>query len=214
MRPLTDNCPKPLLQVGGEALIDSLHNKFVELGVQKTIINAFYLADMLQHHFAHKPDCQVLVESERLESGGAVVNAIQQGALTEDVFWAANSDSLFLGTESLTAMQEIWDGDKMDGLLMLCPLQQANGYDGVGDFTLSPDGRIKRHGTEAQVFCGLQILHAKLFKDLKISVFSLNKIYDEAIAKGRLYGFSHQSQWWHVGTPEDLHATEIQLAKR
>ena len=214
MRPLTEYCPKPLLEVGGEALIDSLLDRLAQAGVQKFIINAFYLAHMLESHFADKPGCEVLVESERLESGGAVVNAIQQGALTEQVFWAANSDSLWLGAESLQAMQKLWDADKMDGLLMLCPLQKANGYDGVGDFSIDSTGRLRRHGDKAQVFCGVQILNAKLFKDLEVSVFSLNKIYDEAIAKERLYGFTHKSDWWHVGTPEDLKNTEIQLAKR
>ncbi len=217
MRPLTDTCPKPLLCVNGEALIDLLLRHLRRAGAKDFTINAFYLSEQLESHFSDYSDCCVLVESELLESGGAIVNAIQSGALTDNEFWAVNGDSLWEGGDSLEVMQELWDSERMDGLLMLCPLDRAHGYDGAGDFTMEESGELRRLDGAAgagYVFCGVQILRADIFRDLSVEYFSLNRIYDEAILRDRLYGFIHGGEWWHVGTPQALAACEKKLAKR
>jgi MurNAc alpha-1-phosphate uridylyltransferase len=36
----------------------------------------------------------------------------------------------------------------------------------------------------------------------------LNRLYDQALAAGRLFGLVHDGDWFHVGTPEDLAVTE------
>ena len=51
MRPLTDSCPKPLLQVRGQALID-WHVKALALsGFTELVINTAWLGDMVSAHF-------------------------------------------------------------------------------------------------------------------------------------------------------------------
>jgi MurNAc alpha-1-phosphate uridylyltransferase len=39
----------------------------------------------------------------------------------------------------------------------------------------------------------------------------LNLLYDRAEAAGRLYGMRHDGEWYHVGTPKELAATEVEL---
>jgi MurNAc alpha-1-phosphate uridylyltransferase len=41
--------------------------------------------------------------------------------------------------------------------------------------------------------------------------FSLNRIYDAAIAAGRLYGLVHDGAWFHLSTPADVEQTEAVL---
>ena len=61
-------------------------------------------------------------------------------------FFVLNSDSIWCetGKPALAGMQEKWDADSMDGLLLLAEMKTALGYDGTGDFARLPDGRVVR----------------------------------------------------------------------
>src|SRR3954454_9717198 len=50
MRPLTPSRPKPLIEVGGKALVDHVLEKLRAAGVRKVVVNAHYLADALEAH--------------------------------------------------------------------------------------------------------------------------------------------------------------------
>jgi len=119
---------------------------------------------------------------------------------------------------ALCRMMDAWRSEAMDALLLLHPVERANGYAGPGDFRLDPQGRAVRRGgdvTAPFVFTGVQILHPSLFVGAPDGPFSLNRIYDRAAAAGgRLFGLVHDGEWFHVGTPEDFAATEAAFAER
>jgi MurNAc alpha-1-phosphate uridylyltransferase len=155
-----------------------------------------------------KPKIFFSHETERLETGGGVFQALPK--LGKDPFFAINGDILWSNKHgnTLKMLQEKWT-DEMDALLLVVPLKLTRGYDGVGDYTLSSSGKLKRRtGEHAKyVYGGVQILHPRLFEGEEPGVFSLNKLYDKAEKKGTLYGLEHQSLWFHVGTPESLMET-------
>ncbi len=83
-----------------------------------------------------------------------------------------------------------------------------------GDFFLNGSGKIRRRGEREVapfVFTGAQILHPRLFEGTSEGAFSLNLIYDKALDSDRLWGLRHDGEWFHVGTPESLKATEEAL---
>jgi MurNAc alpha-1-phosphate uridylyltransferase len=47
-----------------------------------------------------------------------------------------------------------------------------------------------------------------LFADSPEGAFSLNLLWDRALAKGRLFGMRLDGHWMHVGTPEALAEAE------
>ena len=57
----------------------------------------------------------------------------------------------------------------------------------------------------------MQILSPRLFKETPDGAFSLNRLYDQAIEAGRLYGLVHDGVWFHLSTPDDLHQAEATL---
>jgi MurNAc alpha-1-phosphate uridylyltransferase len=96
-------------------------------------------------------------------------------------------------------------------LLLLQPTEVAVGYDGVGDFSIGAAGRMRRRAegdSASLVFMGVQLLHPRLFEGCIVARYSLNRLYDQALAAGRLFGLVHDGDWFHVGTPEDLAVTE------
>ena len=79
MRPLTDRLPKPLVIVRGAPLIEHHIRKLVAIGIQRIVINASYLADVLMEELGDgsRFGCELIysLEAEPLESGGGVATA-------------------------------------------------------------------------------------------------------------------------------------------
>jgi MurNAc alpha-1-phosphate uridylyltransferase len=61
------------------------------------------------------------------------------------------------------------------------------------------------------VWTGLQIIHPRLFDGAPAGRFSINKLWDKAIERERLYGIRLDGIWIHVGTPEGLEDAEAFL---
>jgi MurNAc alpha-1-phosphate uridylyltransferase len=57
-------------------------------------------------------------------------------------------------------------------------------------------------------FAGVSLCDERLFKNAPEGRFSLNLLWDEALAKGKLYGMRLDGRWMHVGTPEALAEAE------
>lgn len=215
MRPLTLERPKPLVVLRGRTLLDRALDRLRAAGVTRTVVNTHYLAEMIEDHLRGQGDIVLSPEAERLETGGGVARALPHFGGTP--FYVVNSDAVWRdgSVPALDRLAAAWDAAEMDVLLLIQPVDRAMGYHGAGDYHLRADGRLRRRGADesaAHLFAGIQILHPRLFHDIPDGPFSLNLLYDRAEAAGRLHGVEHDSDWFHVGTPEDLAATEAALA--
>lgn len=211
MRPLTDTKPKPLIPLMGEPLIDWCMDRMRDHGTEKVVVNAHYLADQLQDHFHLDPMVTMVHETEILETGGGVLNALPE--LGNDPFFVANSDVVWLEGPSpaMKRLEDFWDDETMDALLLLQPTVRAFGYTGYGDYFLDPLGNAIRR-SEGEVapylFTGLRIVHPRLFDGEQPGAFSMLRLFDKAEAEGRLKAVVHDGEWYHLGTPEALDEAE------
>jgi N-acetyl-alpha-D-muramate 1-phosphate uridylyltransferase len=219
MRPLTDTLPKPLVPLAGRALIDHVLDRLAEAGITKAVVNVHYLADKIENHVKARTAPHVKISDERgvlLETGGGVVRALLM--LGDAPFVIHNSDTVWIDTNNtnLERLLTTWDAGHMDSLMLLAPTATSLGYDGKGDFNITPDGRLTRRdsGTTAPyVFAGVSIIHPSMFKGEAERPFSLNKVWDRAIAADRLYGIVLDGLWMHVGTPEALADANAAIAR-
>ena len=217
MRPLTNDRPKPLVEVLERPLIDHVLDRLEAAGVTRTVVNVHYLADMLERHLADRAAPEIIISDERellRDTGGGIAWALPK--LGADAFYLANADSLWVEgpVRLLDQLAQGWDPARMDGLLALAPVTTSVGYDGDGDFNLDQEGRIARPESEPApfVYTGTGILSAELFRDCPDGAFSLNLLFDRAIAAGRLHGLRLDGVWIHVGTPDAVDAAEWALA--
>ena len=116
MGSLTANRPKPLIPVAGRALIDHALDLVKEAGPACTVVNLHYRAEMLRQHLSGE-DLLFSEEAELLETGGGLRHALP--LLGTDPVFTLNSDAIWSGPNPLKLLQEHWDPDRMDGL-MLC----------------------------------------------------------------------------------------------
>jgi MurNAc alpha-1-phosphate uridylyltransferase len=222
MRPLTLTMPKPLVPVAGRALIDHILDALAEAGFARAVVNVHYLAGQVEDHVAARSAPKVLVSDERdrlLDNGGGVKKALPLiGANRPGApFFVLNSDSFWIDgpRPNLERMAEAFDPERMDLLMLVAASSSATGYDGIGDYLMEADGRLRRRGERQVVpfvYAGVIIVKPSLFEDTP-EVFSLNLLFDRAQANGRLYGVRLDGYWLHVGTPEAIGLAEAKIAQ-
>jgi MurNAc alpha-1-phosphate uridylyltransferase len=217
MRPITDTLPKPLVKVDGVALIDHLIAPLREAGVSDIVVNVHHLATLMEQHLASYASPRIHISDERsalLDSGGGVKKALAQ--FGEEPFFILNADSFWIDgpLPNLDRMKAAWDPSQMDMLLLVAPTSAATGYDGHGDFFMTADGVLARRGEKLVapfVYAGVIITTPAFFDDTPDGPFSLNLLFNRAIAAGRLRGIRLDGHWLHVGTPEAIPLAEEKL---
>lgn len=219
MRPLTDDRPKPLVEVAGRTLLDHTLDRLAAAGVGDVVINLHYKGEMIRAHCARRSVPRLHFSDETsalLDTGGGLRKALP--LLGEAPFFTLNSDSIWiegLGS-NLKRLARAFREEAMDGLLLLVSLVDAVGYHGKGDFEMDAEGRIARRAPSRLapfVWSGVQILHPRLLEGAPEGPFSTNLLWDRAIGEGRLYGLRLQGTWMHVGTPEAVGEAEQAIAR-
>lgn len=229
LRPITTLKPKPLVEVGGQTLLDRALDRLNEAGVETAVVNTHYYAEMVAKRLAQRRRPRIILspETDLLETGGGIAHALDKLNPPDEgdrPFYAINGDSFWLNGPSdvLKRLAAGWDDARMDALLAVYATPHALGYDGMGDFMMDELGRLRRRREDEVVpfaFIGLQILHPRLFRnsqtgEIEAGAFSLNRLYDRAAGTERLWGIAHDGEWFHISTPEDLRDAEAQLGTR
>lgn len=215
MKPITDHTPKPLVPLGGRPLIDHALDRLVAAGVKRVVVNTHYKADMIAAHLQERHDIAIELsyETALLDTGGGVKKALP---LLGEAFYVVNADVFWLNAKvpALARLRRAWDDTRLDALLLVQRTVAAIGYDGMGDFTVDPIGRLRRRGEREvapHLFAGVEILSRRIFDGSPDGAFSLNLLWNRAIEAGRIEALIHDGEWFHVGTPQGLAATEERL---
>jgi MurNAc alpha-1-phosphate uridylyltransferase len=218
MRPITEHTPKPLILLAGRALIDHGIDRLVAAGVKRVVVNTHYKADMMAAHLAARRDVEIVLSHEEtlLDTGGGVKKVLPH---LGDAFYVVNADVFWLNgrTPALARLARVWHSATPDALLLVQRTTSAIGYEGIGDFVVDPLGHVRRRAEREVVphlFAGIEILSRRFFDSTPDGAFSLNPLWNKAIAAGRLQALIHDGEWFHVGTPQGLAASEDRLSEK
>ena len=210
MRPLTLYKPKPLLEVGGKALIVWHIEKLKNIGVTEIIINSAWLADVLIGTLGDGSQFGVTIrwtrEDQGLETAGGIINALP--LLGAEPFILVNGD--VWTTFDFASLLDVNLNDDLAHLVFVAnPEQHPN-----GDFTLA-DGRAYTFDQQQQgedlTFSGVSIIHPKMFDGLENGKRPLAPLLKQGMSDGRVSAEKMQSAWVDVGTPERLTALDLQI---
>lgn len=220
MRPLTDDRPKALVEVGGRALIDHMLDRLAEGGARRFVVNVHYFADKLEAHLKTRTDLDIVISDERdalLETGGGLKKA--RGLLGDDPIWVANTDSVWIEPDSGRAVRDLaaaWNPETMDAALLLAPMERTTGFDGAGDFFIDGDNHLAfRNDAPSAPFnyMGVHITKPSVIDGVADSAFSLSKIWRQLAPQGRLTGIVMDGDWMHVGDPASRDVAETRLRR-
>jgi N-acetyl-alpha-D-muramate 1-phosphate uridylyltransferase len=214
MRSFNGQLPKPLVQVGGKALIDYALDRLAEQGVERAVVNVHHLADQIERHLAGRKRPDIVIADERSEllgTAGGVAKALP--LLGDGPFFHVNSDTIWIDgvKPNLGRLAAAFDPEHMDALLLVAPTASSIGYAGRGDFAMAPDGQLTRRGEREVVpfvYAGAAILTPAFLAGVPAGPSSMSPLFDRAAEASRLYGLRLEGVWMHVGTPEAIKAAE------
>ena len=141
MRPLTDDRPKALVEVGGKALIDHMLDRLAEAGVERAVVNVHAFADRLEAHLKRRQGGpKIIISDERdfpRETGGGIKFA--RPLLGDAPIWVANIDSIWIehGPSALAAVASAWDSERMDVCMLTAQTTTSLGFHQTGDLFLN-----------------------------------------------------------------------------
>jgi len=217
MRPLTNDRPKALVEVGGRALIDHVLDRLVAVGVTTAVVNVHWFAERLEQHLSQRNDIRIVISDERealLETGGGLKKA--RPLLGDDPVFVANIDSVWIDRgNALADLIALWDETRMDAALLLAQRQGSIGFEGSGDFSITDSGQLTFRGERAEVpfaYMGVHITRPSYADNGPDGAFSLSPLWRASAEQGRLYGTVMDGDWMHVGDPQARGEAEAKLA--
>ncbi|MEO0991913.1 MAG: nucleotidyltransferase family protein [Pseudomonadota bacterium] len=205
MGALTADRPKPLIPVGQRPLLD--HALHLIAPGWRTVVNAHYRAEQIANHLDGSRFRISVERPDILDTGGGLKAALPLLEATDGrPVLTLNSDAVWHGPNPLETLNDAWGSDGVDALLLLVPETRAVGRRLPGDFDLDAAGLLRRGGPF--VYTGAQIIRTRLVQARTERVFSLNAVWDDLIALGRVRGVLWPGTWCDVGTPAGLELAE------
>lgn len=208
MRPLTDTCPKPLLQVAGKPLIAWHLERLAKAGICNVVINLSWLGEMIADATGDGSRYGLAIQYSRepwppLETGGGILQALP--LLGEGPFLLVNGDVF---TDIDFSSLRIARDDLAQLVMVPNPPQHPR-----GDFGLAEGGRIVAEGGERLTYSGVALMRPGFFDGATPGRFPLLPWLTRALQAGQLGGQRHDGIWLDVGTPERLAQLDAALAR-
>lgn len=205
MRPLTDTTPKPLLTVGGKALIVWHIEKLAQAGFDEIVINHAYLGEKIEEALGNGEQFDVDLfyspETSALETAGGIANALP--LLGDRVFPVVNAD-IFSDYDyrDLHAETLMLDEDMTRNAHLV--LVENPEHHREGDFILK-NGMLVPEGSPRLTFSGIGIYRPAFFHVIpRGEKAALAPLLRAAIAEGLVSGEHFRGMWTDVGTPARL----------
>ena len=200
LNPITIKIPKPLLIVKDLTLLDHCINLIVKLEVKKILINSFYLKEQINEFVKNQNyniDIEVIEDGESiLDTGGGILNLIDKS--DEENFLIFNPDTLWNNnyTTEINQMINLYFNQKLKNILLLVKKDLSFDKSLLGDFGL--ENNLINKIDKKYIYTGCQILNKAIFKNKKITNFSITKIWADLIKEKHMNGFESTLKFYHV----------------
>lgn len=220
MRPLTDERPKPLLEVGGRSLLAWHLAALARAGIRDIVINHAWLGHRIVDALGdgHRYGVRIAYSAEpdgALETAGGIIQALP--LLGSEPFLVINGD---IWTDFDFAKPPVLDPSALASLIVVPnPPQHPRGdfallrrADGTFDVLADPERLESPDAPPRYTFSGIAVYRPEFFAGYAPGRRPLLPLLREAAAAGRLRGRLYQGLWSDIGTPERLRELDERLA--
>lgn len=203
LRPMTDNCPKPLIPMGGRPILTHIMEHLRDEGVRRFILSVNYLGEMIVDHYGDGSDLGVEVdyvhETKRMGTGGAL-GLIDPGVLSEP-FLCLNAD--ILNDLDVNALLDKHQRNRWDATMVVRDHSYTVPY---GVVRRSEDGLFlcseEKPTVTFQINAGIYMLSKSVLPLIpRDQFYDLPCIFEEVRRRGMAGGTHlHEGRWIDVGT--------------
>ena len=201
LNPITLNTPKPLLEINDVSMLERCINLIGKLGIQKILINTFYLKDQFSVFLNSKNfnmDIKIIEDGEHiLDTGGGIQNMIKDS--NEKDFLIFNPDTIWSNDykDEILKMEKMYFSKKLENILLLANKKLSFDKKLKGDFNLK-NNLINKEAEKEFIYIGCQIINKKLFIKEKIENYSILEIWNNLLDQKRLFGYESQKDFYHL----------------
>jgi mannose-1-phosphate guanylyltransferase len=222
LRPLTITRHKSLVPVANKPAIEWLFDWLSHHGIKRVILAIGQNNEALSQKYPHGSygnlEINHVVERERLESGGAIKNAVQQASL-KNRFLVLNGD-IFVDFDLSKAIDE-HHKRKASLTLALCKVKNPSAYGvAVTDSTSQIIGFVEKPppGTAQSnlVNAGVWIFEEKLVEEIPDGKVRVEEtLFPSLVARNQpILGYQFDGLWADIGTPNHYLEINQKIAKR
>ncbi len=227
LRPLTDDRPKALVEVGGRTMLEITLARLRGFGIQDVIVNVHHFADKVVEYLQSKNNFGMHIDISRedvlLDTGGGLKKAGWFFSDGEEPFLLHNVD--VVSTIDLGKMMEAHSARKALATLAVQDRRTSRyllfdeadqlcgrraGEDGTPEFFKPAEG------VQALAFAGVHVISPRIFPKLKEDgVFPIVPTYLRLAAEGERISAFHADQyyWRDLGRPESVAKAAEELAR-
>ena len=201
LNPVTLKTPKPLLTINSISMLEKCINLIESIGIQKILINTFYLKDQFSEFLNDKhfnSDIKIIEDGEDiLDTGGGIQNMINNS--NENDFIVFNPNTVWQKNykDEILKMEEMYFTQKMENILLLANKKLSFDKKLKGDFNLE-NNLINTKAEKELIYIGCQIINKKLFVRNRIENFSILEIWNNLLNNKKLYGYESKKDFYHL----------------
>ena len=201
LNPITLNTPKPLLEIKDVSMLERCINLIKKLGIQKILINTFYLKDQFSVFLNSKNfniDIKIIEDGEHiLDTGGGIQNMIKDS--NEKDFIIFNPDTIWSNNykDEILKMEKMYFSEKLENILLLVNKKLSFDKKLKGDFNLK-NNLINKEVEKEFIYIGCQIINKNLFIKEKIENYSILEIWNNLLDQKKLFGYESQKDFYHL----------------
>ncbi|WP_440933783.1 sugar phosphate nucleotidyltransferase [Candidatus Pelagibacter sp.] len=201
LNPITLNTPKPLLEIKDVSMLERCINLIKKLGIQKILINTFYLKNQFSVLLNSKNfniDIKIIDDGDYiLDTGGGIQNMIKHS--NEKDFIIFNPDTIWNNDykDEILKMEKMYFSEKLENILLLVNKKFSFDKKLKGDFNLK-NNLINKEAEKEFIYIGCQIINKKLFIKEKIENYSILEIWNNLLDQKKLFGYESQKDFYHL----------------
>ena len=199
LKPLTNEIPKPLIDISGKPLIQYKLEALKEIGVRDVVINISYMKERFHEQYLNWKslgmNIELSYEEDLLGTGGGIGKVID----------------FFNDQDFIVCSSDVWTEYDLNNLLLskafLGHLVLVNNSDlnPEGDVSLVNDVVCQKVEEDSYSFSGIALLNPVLFKEVEEKSYDLwKRVLKPAVLDKKISGEVFEGSHININTIDDL----------
>ena len=199
LKPLTNEIPKPLIDIAGKPLIQYKLEALKEIGVRDVVINISYMKERFHEQYLNWKslgmNIELSYEEDLLGTGGGIGKVID----------------FFNDQDFIVCSSDVWTEYDLNNLLITKPflghlvLVNNSDLNPEGDVSLVKDVVYPKVEGDSYSFSGIALLNPVLFKEVEEKSYDLwKRVLKPAVLDGKISGEVFEGSHININTIDDL----------